>query len=47
VSGPGEGERLVSGPRVAFVKGDLPDISVFEFHLDGPGFADDLRRMSD
>lgn len=35
VSGPGEGERLVSGARVALVKGDLPQISVFEFHLDG------------
>jgi len=35
VSGPGEGERLASGERTAFVKADLPHLSVFEFHLDG------------
>jgi quercetin dioxygenase-like cupin family protein len=34
-SGPGEGERLASGPRVALVKAELPHLSVFEFHLDG------------
>jgi mannose-6-phosphate isomerase-like protein (cupin superfamily) len=32
---PGEGERLVSRNRVALVKSDLPEISVFELQLDG------------
>lgn len=35
LSGPGEGERLPSGSRVALVKGELTELSVFEFHLDG------------
>jgi quercetin dioxygenase-like cupin family protein len=33
--GPGEGERLTSGGRTAFVKAELPQLSIFEFHLDG------------
>jgi quercetin dioxygenase-like cupin family protein len=34
VSAPGEGERLTSGARTAFVKAELPHLSVFEFILD-------------
>jgi quercetin dioxygenase-like cupin family protein len=36
VSPAGEGERLASGVRTAFVKAELPQLSVFDFHLDGP-----------
>jgi mannose-6-phosphate isomerase-like protein (cupin superfamily) len=36
VSRPGEGERLVSGKRVALLKGALPHLCVAEFELDGP-----------
>jgi quercetin dioxygenase-like cupin family protein len=36
VSGPGDGERLVSGKRVARLKGALPQICFAEFELDGP-----------
>ena len=36
VTGPGEGERLVSGNRVVFLKGDLPDLCFAEWVLDGP-----------
>ena len=36
MSGPGEGERLVSGKRVATLKCALPHLCVFEFELDGP-----------
>jgi mannose-6-phosphate isomerase-like protein (cupin superfamily) len=36
VTGPGEGERLVSGNRVALLKGVLPDLCVAEWVLDGP-----------
>lgn len=32
----GEGERLTSGVRTAFVKAELPQLSIFDFHLDGP-----------
>ncbi len=35
VSGPGEGERLVSGSRVAFLRGVLSDICFAEFFFDG------------
>jgi mannose-6-phosphate isomerase-like protein (cupin superfamily) len=35
VSGPGEGERLVSGPRVALVKAALPQMFLAEFELNG------------
>ena len=44
VSGPGEGERLVSGRRVALLKGALPQLCFAEFELagpyDGPGVHD-------
>ena len=36
VSGPGEGERLVSGKRVAVLKAALPHLCFAEFELDGP-----------
>jgi mannose-6-phosphate isomerase-like protein (cupin superfamily) len=36
VSGPGEGERLVSGTRVVFLKGVLTDLCFAEWDLDGP-----------
>ena len=35
VSGPGEGERLVSGHRVVLVKGALPHVCVAEWVLEG------------
>jgi mannose-6-phosphate isomerase-like protein (cupin superfamily) len=35
VAGPGEGERLVSGNRVALVKAALPELFFAEFELDG------------
>jgi quercetin dioxygenase-like cupin family protein len=35
VSGPGEGERLVSRNRTAFLQGSLPEICFSEFVLDG------------
>jgi quercetin dioxygenase-like cupin family protein len=33
VSGPGEGERLVSGRRSALLKSDLPDLCLLEFEI--------------
>jgi quercetin dioxygenase-like cupin family protein len=36
VSGPGEGEPLERGNRVALLKAALPEISFFEFTVDGP-----------
>lgn len=36
VSGPGEGERLRSGKRIAVLKGVHPDICFAEFLFDGP-----------
>ena len=36
VSGPGEGERLVSGNRIALMKGVLDDMSVAEWTIEGP-----------
>ena len=36
ISGPGEGERLESGNRVALLKGALPEISFAEWFVDGP-----------
>jgi quercetin dioxygenase-like cupin family protein len=36
VSGPGEGERLVSENRIAFLKGVLPDLCFAEWALGGP-----------
>jgi mannose-6-phosphate isomerase-like protein (cupin superfamily) len=35
VSGPGEGERLVSGNRVVFLKGVLPDMCFAEWAIEG------------
>ena len=35
VSGPGEGERLVSGNRVALLKSALPQLSLLLFEVDG------------
>lgn len=43
LAGPGEGERLVSGNRVAFLKGALPQLSFFEFHIDGTLGGPDLH----
>ena len=42
-SGPGEGERLVCGNRVAFLKGVLPDLCFAEFVLDGRSDGPDLH----
>ena len=36
VTGPGEGERLVQGNRVVFLKGVLPNLCFAEWVLDGP-----------
>ena len=36
MTGPGEGERLVSGNRIVLLKGVLPDLCVAEWVLDGP-----------
>jgi quercetin dioxygenase-like cupin family protein len=36
VSMPGEGERLARGNRVALLKAALPEISLFEFEVEGP-----------
>jgi quercetin dioxygenase-like cupin family protein len=35
VTGPGEGERLVTGSRVAFLKAVLPELCFAEWELDG------------
>jgi mannose-6-phosphate isomerase-like protein (cupin superfamily) len=43
VTGPGQGERLQSGNRVAVVKGALPALSVAEWALDGPFDGPDPR----
>jgi mannose-6-phosphate isomerase-like protein (cupin superfamily) len=43
VSGPDEGERLVSGNRVAVLKGVLPHICFSEFELDGSFGGPDLH----
>ena len=49
VAGPGEGDRLVSGDRVALLKGVLPDICFAEFvldgRLDGPGLHQHDREV--
>ena len=44
VSGPGEGERLVSGNRIALMKGVLPDMSLAEWTIEGPLEGPDLHR---
>jgi quercetin dioxygenase-like cupin family protein len=36
VSGPGEGERLVSGNRAVWMKGVLPQLSLGEWEIEGP-----------
>ena len=43
VAGPGEGERLVAGNRVALLKSDLPGLCFAEFELDGPFPGPDLH----
>jgi mannose-6-phosphate isomerase-like protein (cupin superfamily) len=43
VSGPGKGERLVTGSRTAFLKGALPDLCFVEWALDGPFDGPDLH----
>jgi mannose-6-phosphate isomerase-like protein (cupin superfamily) len=43
VSGPGEGERLVSRNRVAFLKGVSTDLCFAEFVIDGPFGAPHLH----
>ena len=35
VSGPGEGESLVRGNRTALLKAALPELSLFEFEVEG------------
>lgn len=47
VSGPGDGERLVSGNRVALLKGAAPQMSFAEFEYDGPFAGPDLHRHRD
>lgn len=41
LTGPGEGERLMSGDRVGFLKGVVPDLCVAEWLVDGPFEAPD------
>jgi mannose-6-phosphate isomerase-like protein (cupin superfamily) len=43
VSGRGEGERLVSGNRIAFLKGVLPDLCFAEWALSGPLEGPDIH----
>ena len=47
VSGPGEGERLARGNRVAHVKADLPHLAVLEFDLDGYFVGPDVHTHDD
>jgi quercetin dioxygenase-like cupin family protein len=47
VSGPGEGERLVTGSRTAFLKGVLPDLCFAEWALDGPYAGPDVHEHED
>ena len=44
VSGPGEGERLVSGNRVALMKGVLPDLCLADWTIEGPFEGPHLHR---
>jgi len=44
---PGEGEKLTGEGRIAFVKAELPHVSVIEFHLDGPFEGPDPHTHSD
>ncbi len=43
VTGPGEGERLVQGNRVVFLKGVLPELCFAEWVLDGPFDGPDVH----
>ena len=43
VSGPGEGEQLNSGNRVAFLKAARPDLCFVEFVFDGPVGGPDVH----
>ena len=45
-SGPGEGERLVQGNRIALVKGVLADMCVTEWTIEGPLDGPHLHRHS-
>jgi quercetin dioxygenase-like cupin family protein len=47
VSGPGEGERLVTGNRVVHLKGVLPDICFAEWGLEGPFDGPDVHQHDD
>jgi mannose-6-phosphate isomerase-like protein (cupin superfamily) len=47
VTGPGEGERLVSGNRVVFLKGVLPALCFAEWALDGPFDGPDTHHHDD
>jgi quercetin dioxygenase-like cupin family protein len=47
VSGPGEGERVVSGNRVTLLKGVVPDLCFAEWALDGPYDGPDVHRHED
>jgi mannose-6-phosphate isomerase-like protein (cupin superfamily) len=44
---PGDGERLTGKGRAALAKAELPHVSVFEFHLDGPFKGPELHTHSD
>ena len=44
VSGPGEGERLVSGNRTALMKGVLHDMSLADWTIEGPFEGPELHR---
>jgi quercetin dioxygenase-like cupin family protein len=43
VAGPGDGERLVTGNRVAILKGVLPELCFAEWSLDGPFDGPDVH----
>jgi mannose-6-phosphate isomerase-like protein (cupin superfamily) len=47
VAGPGEGERLVAGDRVAVLKGVLPDLSFADWTLVGSINGPHLHRHDD
>ena len=46
VSGPGEGERLVSGRRSALLKSDLPDLCMVEFEIQAGFEGPDVHEHS-
>lgn len=43
VTGPGDGERLLTGNRVVVLKGVMPDLCVAEWAFDGPFDGPDLH----